>query len=74
MKKENEDVKFEDAMKQLEEIANELEKGDLSLDLSVNKFEQGMELSKKCSRILEDSEKKINILIQENGSLTEKPY
>ena len=34
----NEDINFEDAMKQLESIANELEKGNLTLDESVKKF------------------------------------
>ena len=41
----NEDINFEDAMKQLENIANELEKGNLTLDESVRKFEEGMNLS-----------------------------
>ena len=41
-----EDINFEDAMKELEKIAEELEKGNLSLDESVSKFEDGMKLSK----------------------------
>ena len=57
------DVNFEENMKQLEQIANELEKGDLDLDTSVKKFEEGMELSKKCNEILQKAEKKITILI-----------
>ena len=69
-----EDINFEDAMKKLEEIANELEKGELPLDKSVEKFEEGMNLSKKCNKILEESEKKINILIQENGNIVEEEY
>ena len=44
----SEDINFEDAMKKLEEIADELEKGDLTLDESVKKFEDGINLSKKC--------------------------
>ena len=43
---------FEEAIKELEVIASELENGDLSLDESVAKFEQGMKLSKKCSDLL----------------------
>ena len=50
----NEDINFEDAMKRLEEIANELEKGDLTLDESVKKFEDGISLSKKCNEIIEN--------------------
>ena len=36
---------------------------DLDLDTSVKKFEEGMELSKKCNEILQKAEKKITILI-----------
>ena len=62
----NEDINFEDAMKQLENIANELEKGNLTLDESVKKFEEGMNLSKKCNDFLNSAEKKITMLIN-NG-------
>ena len=58
-----EELNFEDAMNELEKIAEELEKDDLDLETSVKKFEQGMELSKKCNEILEKAEKKITILI-----------
>lgn len=68
-----EKINFEEAMKELEDIANQLEKGDLTLDESVQKFEAGMELSKKLNKVLEDSEKKINILIEKDGEITEKP-
>lgn len=62
--KDNEkEIKFEDAMKRLEEIANELEKDDLTLDDSIAKFEEGMNLSKKCKQMLDSAEKKITILI-----------
>ena len=65
MKEKNneEEIKFEDAMKRLEEIANELEKDDLTLDDSIAKFEEGMNLSKKCKQMLDSAEKKITILI-----------
>ena len=48
-----EEVNFEEAMKKLEALAQELEKGDLDLDQSVQKFEEGMALAKKCNDILE---------------------
>ena len=62
----SEDINFEDAMKKLEEIANELEKGDLTLEESVKKFEDGISLSKKCNEFLDNAEKKITMLIN-NG-------
>ena len=72
---ENKDMNFEDTMKKLEEIANELEKGDLDLDTSVTKFEEGMKISKECSEMLEKAEKKITMLIKgENGELAEENF
>lgn len=47
---ENKEINFEETMKKLEEIATELEKGDLDLDTSVSKFEEGMKLSKNVTR------------------------
>ena len=46
------DKKFEEMMQELEQISQDLEKGDLSLDESMKKFEEGIALSKKCSEIL----------------------
>ena len=54
---------FEDKIKELEKIANELEKDDLPLDESVKKFEDGMKISKECKEILDNAEKKITVLI-----------
>ena len=72
---EEKTTSFEDNMKKLEEIATELEKGDLDLDTSVSKFEEGMKLSKKCSEMLEKAEKKITMLIKgEDGELAEEKF
>ena len=71
----DEEMNFEENMKQLEQIASELEKGDLDLDTSVKKFEEGMKISKECSDILEKAEKKITMLIKNsNGELTEENF
>lgn len=51
-------MSFEENVEQLEKIVQELEKGDLNLDESIKKFEEGMNLSKKCNEILEEAEKK----------------
>lgn len=66
---------FEDMMKDLEKIAKDLESGELSLDESVKKFEEGMELSKSCSKILEDAEKRITVLIKDsNDEISEENF
>jgi len=67
-------MNFEETMKKLEIITGELEKGDLNLEESVKKFEEGMELSKKASKILEEAEKKINILIQKEDEIVEESF
>lgn len=70
-----EDKSFEEMMQDLEQIAKELESGNLSLDESVKKFEEGMELSKECSKILESAEKKISILVKDNDNqITEEEF
>lgn len=70
-----EEKTFEEMIDNLEEIAKELESGKLTLDESVQKFEAGMELSKKCSSILENAEKKITMLVKDNeGNLTEENF
>ena len=68
------DINFEQAMEELEKIAAELEQGELDLDTSVSKFEEGMELSKKCNEILENAEKKITILLNKDGELIEESF
>ncbi len=70
-----EEINFEDAMKELEEISNKREKNDLDLDKSVEIFEEGMKLSKKCSEILENAEKRITILLNDGkDNLTEENF
>ena len=68
------ETNFEETIKELETIANELEKGDLNLDESVAKFEQGMKLSKMCNDILENAEKRISILIKKDDNVTEENF
>ncbi len=65
-------MNFEENVEQLEKIVQELEKGDLNLDESIKKFEEGMNLSKKCNEILEEAEKKITVLIKKDDGLQEE--
>ncbi len=71
MKEEN---NFEEKMKDLENLVAELEKGDLNLDESVNKFEEGMKISKECNDILQKAERRISILLEKDGDITEKDF
>lgn len=60
-----EKLNFEKTMEKLEKIAEELENEELDLDTSVKKFEEGMELSKKCSDMLKEAEKRITVIIDD---------
>ena len=70
MSKEN----FEESMKSLENIVTELENGNLNLDESVKKFEEGMKIAKQCNTILKEAEKKITILLEKDGELKEENF
>ena len=72
MKQENDT--FEEKIASLEDIVTQLEKGNLNLDDSMAKFEEGMKLSKECSKILDEAEKKITILLEENGGISEEKF
>jgi exodeoxyribonuclease VII small subunit len=61
---------FEQSLKQLEQIVVELESGELSLEQAIKKFEEGMELSKFCSQKLEETERKITLLVQNSSGQT----
>lgn len=60
-------VKFEQAMARLEAIVGELEKGELPLDESLRIFEEGIRLSKSCLKVLEDAERKVEVLVQDKN-------
>ena len=57
---------FEMAMKQLEQIVKDLETGDMPLEKAIKKFEEGIKISKFCSDKLDESEKKITLLMQDS--------
>ena len=65
---------FEESMKTLETIVTELENGNLNLDESVKKFEEGMKIAKQCNDMLENAEKKITILLEKDGELKEEDF
>ncbi len=67
--------KFEAALARLEEIVQELEKGDLPLEQSLKLFEEGIKLSRICNKRLEEAERKVEILIKDkNGMMKAEPF
>ncbi len=66
---------FESAVKRLESIVQELETGDLTLDEALKKFQEGVKLSKLCSNKLDETEKKVSILLKdEKGNVRVEPF
>ncbi|HRZ87543.1 MAG TPA: exodeoxyribonuclease VII small subunit [bacterium] len=67
--------KFEDALNKLEKIVEEMAAGDVTLDESLKKYEEGIKLSRFCLKKLEDAEKKIEILQKgTDGKVTRKKF
>ena len=65
---------FETAMKKFEKVVDDLESGNLPLEKSLKKFEEGIALSKFCSQKLEEIEAKVNQLVEDSkGGAAEVP-
>ncbi len=60
---------FEKNLEQLEKIVQTLEEGTATLDQSLKAFEKGINLSRTCQAELDKAEKKIEILLKENGEI-----
>lgn len=72
MKKEE---SFEELLTRLEEVTSKLEKEEnISLEESMKLFEEGIGISKKCNKQIEEAEKKISILIRENDEIKEENF
>lgn len=65
---------FEKALRELEQLVEVLEQGDLSLEESLKKFEQGVKLTRSCQQALQQAEQKVHLLMEENGQLSLKPF
>lgn len=69
------EIKFEDALKKLEKIVEDLEGGNLSLDDALGRYEEGIKLSKTCAKKLELARKKVEILLKsEDGTVELKDF
>lgn len=63
---------FEQSIAELEEIVEQLENGDVSLDESLGLFEKGIKLSKSCQKMLDTAEKKVSVLMMNDDGEMEK--
>lgn len=65
---------FEAALSRLEQITEELENGDLSLDASLKKFDEGIKLADYCNSRLAEARTKVDILLEKNGQIEAEPF
>lgn len=65
---------FEEAMQRLEEVVQKLEDGNVPLEQAIELFQEGMALSKRCSQQLDSVERRIEMLMEENGEWVKKPF
>ena len=60
---------FEKSLKELEQLVEKMEQGDIGLEESLKHFEKGVQLTRACQKALQDAEQKVNILLEKNGQL-----
>jgi len=65
---------FEEAMKRLEQIVQQLEKGDAPLDQSLALFEEGTKLIKACGAALDQAEHKLTVLVSAGDKPETAPF
>lgn len=69
------EMKFEEAIKKLEKIVEDLEGGGLSLDEALRKYQDGLEISRICSQRLDNAKKKIDVMVKnKKGEFELKPF
>lgn len=67
-------VDFEQSLGALQTLVERLESGDLSLEESLNAFEQGVALTRECQQALTQAEQKVSQLLEQDGQLTTAPF
>ena len=64
-----EDNSFEENIKELEDIVNRLESGDIPLDVAIKEFNKAMNLVKSCDEKLKEAKDSISKIVKENGEI-----
>ena len=65
---------FENALARLEQITDELESGDLGLEKSLEKFNEGMTLVQFCNNKLDEAKSQVELLLKKDGELVSVPF
>lgn len=65
---------FEENLLELDNIVNQLESNQLSLEDALKAFEKGIQLSQSCQKVLTDAEQKVQILLKQQGNESLEPF
>jgi exodeoxyribonuclease VII small subunit len=68
------ELSFEEALERLEGVVDQLEQGELALEASIEAFELGVRLSKRCASQLEDAEQRVEVLTREGEKWQVRPF
>ncbi len=65
---------FEQSLTQLEAVVERMEQGDLPIEEALKAFEEGVKLTRECQDILQQTEQKVQILVEQQGELKARPF
>ncbi|MBS98757.1 MAG: exodeoxyribonuclease VII small subunit [Oceanospirillaceae bacterium] len=65
---------FENSLAQLEAVVERMEQGDLPIEDALKAFEEGVKLTRECQTILDQTEQKVQVLIEQQGELKTRPF
>jgi len=68
------EVRFEEQMKRLEKIVDDLESGEMPLEESLKKYEDGVRLLRLCRKRLDETKRKVELLVKKGGKLSVEPF
>jgi exodeoxyribonuclease VII small subunit len=71
---EKKNADFEQSLERLEELVDQMESGELSLEEMIKHFEEGSKLVGVCTKKLNEVEQKIEKLVKKDGELKEVPF
>ncbi len=74
MTKKKTQTSFEEALSELEHLVVKLERGEISLEESLQSFERGVGLARACQKSLQEAEQKVQILMEKNGRQVLEPF
>lgn len=74
MPKKKQPYDFEGSLKNLEQLVEQMESGELSLEKALETFEQGIQLTRECQTMLTEAEQKVQLLVENSGNLESKPF